>query len=64
MGTARIASEAKPTGPLEPLGFYVALARRGFARGFTVGVLVSVAQFATAPGWTRALLEAQRQGES
>jgi glycosyltransferase involved in cell wall biosynthesis len=55
---------SKADRPLEPLGFYVALARRGFARGFTVGVLVSVAQFATALGWTRALLEAQRQGES
>jgi glycosyltransferase involved in cell wall biosynthesis len=48
---------------LEPLGFYVALVRRGFARGFTVGVLVSLAQLATALGWTRGRLEARRQPE-
>lgn len=46
---------------LEPLGFYFALIRRGFARGFTVGILVSLAQLATALGWTRARLEARRQ---
>lgn len=46
---------------LEPLGFYFALVRRGFARGFTVGVLVSLAQLATALGWTRGRLEVQRQ---
>jgi glycosyltransferase involved in cell wall biosynthesis len=47
--------------PLEPLGFYAALVRRGFARGFTVGVLVSLAQLATALGWTRGRLEMRRQ---
>jgi glycosyltransferase involved in cell wall biosynthesis len=46
---------------LEPLGFYLALIRRGFARGFTVGFLVSLAQLATALGWTRGRLEMQRQ---
>lgn len=46
--------------PLEPLGFYAALVRRGFAHGFAVGVLVSLAQLATALGWTRGRLEAQR----
>lgn len=46
---------------LEPFGFYVALVRRGFARGFTVGVLVALAQLATALGWTRGRLEVQRQ---
>lgn len=46
---------------LEPLGFYVALVRRGFARGFTVGVLVSLAQLATALGWARGRLEVRRQ---
>jgi glycosyltransferase involved in cell wall biosynthesis len=49
---------------LEPLGFYFALVRRGFARGFTVGLLVSLAQLATALGWTRARLEARRQDGS
>jgi glycosyltransferase involved in cell wall biosynthesis len=47
---------------LEPLGFYVALVRRGFARSFTVGVLVSVAQAATACGWARGWLELRREG--
>ena len=46
--------------PLEPLGFYAALVRRGFAHGFAVGVLVSLAQLATALGWTRGRLEVQR----
>jgi glycosyltransferase involved in cell wall biosynthesis len=46
---------------LEPLDFYIALIRRGFARGFTVGILVSLAQLATALGWTRGRLEVQRQ---
>jgi GT2 family glycosyltransferase len=46
---------------LEPLGFYLALIRRGFARGFTVGILVSLAQLATALGWARGRLEVQRQ---
>jgi glycosyltransferase involved in cell wall biosynthesis len=49
---------------LEPLGFYFALIRRGFARSITVGVLVSLAQLATALGWTRGRLEVQRQEES
>jgi hypothetical protein len=47
---------------LEPLDFYVALVRRGFARSFTVGVLVSVAQAATAFGWARGWLELRREG--
>lgn len=46
---------------LEPLGFYVALVRRSFARSFTVGVLVSVAQVATAFGWARGWLELRRE---
>jgi glycosyltransferase involved in cell wall biosynthesis len=40
--------------PLEPIGFYVALMRRGFGHGFRVGALVAVAQVATALGWARA----------
>ena len=46
---------------LEPIGFYVALLRRAFARSFTVGVLVSVAQVATAVGWAQGLLELRRE---
>jgi glycosyltransferase involved in cell wall biosynthesis len=46
---------------LEPFGFYVALVRRGFARSFIVGVLVSVAQVATAFGWARGWLELRRE---
>ena len=40
--------------PLEPIGFYFALMRRGFACGVGVGLLVVVAQIATALGWIRA----------
>jgi glycosyltransferase involved in cell wall biosynthesis len=46
---------------LEPVGFYVALVRRGFARGIAVGMLVSVAQVATAFGWARGWLELRRE---
>jgi glycosyltransferase involved in cell wall biosynthesis len=46
---------------LEPIWFYVALVRRGFARSFAVGVLVSLAQFATAFGWARGWLELRRE---
>jgi GT2 family glycosyltransferase len=46
---------------LEPVGFYVALVRRGFARGITAGMLVSVAQVATALGWARGWLELRRE---
>ena len=38
---------------LEPTRFYAALVRRAFRRGFTVGVLVALAQIATALGWAR-----------
>jgi glycosyltransferase involved in cell wall biosynthesis len=38
---------------LEPLGFYVALLRRSFACSFTVGLLVLLAQAATALGFVR-----------
>ena len=47
---------------LEPTRFYAALVRRAFGRGFTVGVLVSLAQVATSFGWARGWLE-QRQAE-
>jgi glycosyltransferase involved in cell wall biosynthesis len=46
---------------LEPVGFYVALVRRGFAHGFTAGVLVSLAQIAAALGWARSRTERQGQ---
>jgi len=38
----------------EPLGFYAALVRQGFARGVRVGALVCAAQVATAVGFVRA----------
>ena len=37
--------------PLEPPGFYVRLLRRAFGQGATVGILVCVAQVATAIGY-------------
>jgi glycosyltransferase involved in cell wall biosynthesis len=46
--------------PLEPIGFYLALMRRGFAYGFTVGALVAAAQVATALGWARAGVTSRR----
>jgi glycosyltransferase involved in cell wall biosynthesis len=46
---------------LEPVQFYARLVRRGFARGFTVGIAVSLAQVATALGWTSAWLGRRRE---
>ena len=45
---------------LEPGRFYLALLRRGFERGFGAGLLVSLAQLATAAGWVGGWLELQR----
>jgi glycosyltransferase involved in cell wall biosynthesis len=45
---------------LEPIGFYARLLKRGFGRGAAVGVLVAVAQVATAIGFTRAWLTSRR----
>ncbi len=42
-----------------PLAFYVALVRRGFAQGVTTGVLVLVAQVATAVGYAQDALAAR-----
>jgi glycosyltransferase involved in cell wall biosynthesis len=42
---------------LEPASFYVALVRRGFARSLSAGLLVFLAQVATALGWARGWLE-------
>jgi glycosyltransferase involved in cell wall biosynthesis len=42
---------------LEPGRFYVALVQQGFARGPRAGVLVALAQVATAVGWARGWLE-------
>ncbi len=46
---------------LEPVSFYVTLLRQGFSRGFSVGVLVSLAQVATAYGWAQGWLDLRRQ---
>jgi glycosyltransferase involved in cell wall biosynthesis len=46
---------------LEPGRFYLALLRRGFARGPTVGLLFSLAQLATAVGWARGWLAHRRE---
>jgi glycosyltransferase involved in cell wall biosynthesis len=48
--------------PLEPAGFYAALVRRAFARGFTVGLLVALAQVATALGWVVGRAALRREG--
>lgn len=46
---------------LEPGGFYLALVRRAFGRGFGAGVLVVLAQAATAAGWARGWFELRRE---
>jgi glycosyltransferase involved in cell wall biosynthesis len=58
-GAYRFRSNARRR--LEPISFYVALVQRGFSRGFRVGVLVSLAQVATAYGWARGWLELRRE---
>jgi glycosyltransferase involved in cell wall biosynthesis len=58
-GAYRFRSSARRS--LEPLPFYVRLVRHGFSRGFSVGVLVAIAQVATAYGWAQAWLEMRRE---
>jgi glycosyltransferase involved in cell wall biosynthesis len=48
-------------GRLEPFGFYTALLRRAFAQGFTGGLLVTVAQAATALGFVRGWAALRRE---
>ena len=47
--------------PLESPSFYTALLRRGFAKGFGVGLLFCAAQAATAAGFARAWVAAHRK---
>jgi GT2 family glycosyltransferase len=49
---------------LEPPGFYVALLRDAFAEGVTVGLLVALAQVATAFGFIRAAAAQRRSPQS
>jgi glycosyltransferase involved in cell wall biosynthesis len=46
--------------PLEPRSFYTTLLRRGFAKSVSVGLLVSVAQLATAAGFARSWAKERR----
>jgi glycosyltransferase involved in cell wall biosynthesis len=46
--------------PFEPRSFYTTLLRRGFAKGVSVGLLVSVAQLATAAGFARSWAKERR----
>jgi GT2 family glycosyltransferase len=46
--------------PLEPLSFYTTLLRRGFGEGVNVGLLVGVAQLATAAGFARSWAKERR----
>jgi GT2 family glycosyltransferase len=48
--------------PLEPLTFYAALIRHAFAQRFVVGILVCMAQAATALGFARAWAIERRNG--
>jgi glycosyltransferase involved in cell wall biosynthesis len=50
--------------PLEPPSFYAALVRRAFRQGLTVGLLVCVAQGATAVGFIRGWASRRRHGSS
>jgi glycosyltransferase involved in cell wall biosynthesis len=58
-GAYRFRSTARRS--LEPISFYVALVRLGFSRGFSVGMLVSLAQVATAYGWVQGWRELRRE---
>ena len=62
-GAFRFRRRGDRTRRLEAPSFYLGLARRGFGRGFVVGVLVCIAQVATAVGFARAAL-AQRRTDS
>lgn len=50
--------------PLEPPSFYAALVRRAFGQGLAVGLLVCVAQGATAVGFIRGWASRRRRGSS
>jgi len=50
--------------PLESPSFYAALVRGAFAKGFSVGLLFSAAQAATAAGFARAWVTARRRSLS
>ena len=53
-GAYRFRRRSGDSRPLESIGFYRALFQRGFAEGVSVGLLVLVAQAATAAGFGRA----------
>ena len=52
-GAYRLSHRRSPSGGLSPLSFYVRLVRTGFAHGVRCGLLVVVAQLATAVGFVR-----------
>jgi glycosyltransferase involved in cell wall biosynthesis len=60
-GAYRFRRRGSGSAQLEPPSFYVALVRSAFASGFAVGVLVALAQLATAFGFARASLAARRR---
>jgi glycosyltransferase involved in cell wall biosynthesis len=60
-GAYRFRRRGSGSAQLEPPAFYTALVRDAFASGFAVGVLVAIAQLATAFGFARASLSDRRR---
>ena len=60
-GAYRFRRLGSGTAQLEPIGFYLALLRSSFKSGFAVGVLVTLAQLATALGFARAAVADRRR---
>jgi GT2 family glycosyltransferase len=60
-GAYRFRRRGSGAARLEPIGFYLALLRSSFAAGFAVGVLVTLAQLATALGFARAAVADRRR---
>jgi GT2 family glycosyltransferase len=60
-GAFRFRRRSTQPQPLEPPAFYIALLRRAFAKGPTVGVVVFAAQAATAAGFVREWADARTE---
>jgi GT2 family glycosyltransferase len=59
-GAQRFRSAHRAVGRREPVAFYAALVREGFRRGPVVGVLICIAQMATAAGRLREMVSPGR----
>jgi GT2 family glycosyltransferase len=57
---AYLVRSGSPAPEPEPLGFYLALLRKGFALGVTTGLLVALSQVATGVGFMEEMLAVKR----